>query len=333
MHTLSIPVAIMASINIFVGVYYLFFYIKRPQIREHLPFALVCFSVGLYDITSAGLYNAASLHAGVFWQRIQLDSVAAIMIFSLWFTNIFTEQKSQRTLRYSIAWFGALLVLSFLVDPALTLSTATPGIKDVQFLNLLNIRYYESSVGILYRVEILSALLIFSYILFLYIGYYRKTKKKILLFVVYCGLTYFIGVASDSMVAMQIYHFVYVSEYPFFLMVVSMAYTLLDRFVDFHKAYEDLNANLELKVRQRTHEIIEAQASIKTLSGLIPICSNCKKIRDDKGYWEQLEQYIHDHSEAEFSHGICPDCAKKLYPEFFSGKEGEENGQVNPADT
>jgi PAS domain S-box-containing protein len=64
------------------------------------------------------------------------------------------------------------------------------------------------------------------------------------------------------------------------------------------------------------HEIQDALAQIKKLSGLLPICASCKKIRDDKGYWNQIESYIRDHSEAEFSHGICPDCMKKLYPDF-----------------
>jgi PAS domain S-box-containing protein len=58
----------------------------------------------------------------------------------------------------------------------------------------------------------------------------------------------------------------------------------------------------------------EALDNIKTLKGLLPICANCKKIRDDKGYWNQIEAYIRDHSEAEFSHSICPGCTKKLYP-------------------
>ena len=58
-------------------------------------------------------------------------------------------------------------------------------------------------------------------------------------------------------------------------------------------------------------------AEVKTLSGLLPICSSCKKIRDDKGYWNQIEAYIHEHSDATFSHGICPDCTKKLYPEYY----------------
>ncbi len=57
-------------------------------------------------------------------------------------------------------------------------------------------------------------------------------------------------------------------------------------------------------------------AKVRKLSGLLPICASCKKIRDDKGYWNQIEAYIRDHSEAEFSHGICPECSEKLYPEY-----------------
>jgi hypothetical protein len=63
-------------------------------------------------------------------------------------------------------------------------------------------------------------------------------------------------------------------------------------------------------------ELQEMMAKIKTLSGMLPICSHCKKIRDDKGYWSQIESYIRNHSEAEFSHSICPECAKKLYPDL-----------------
>ncbi|MGA2381995.1 MAG: CHASE3 domain-containing protein [Gemmatimonadales bacterium] len=66
----------------------------------------------------------------------------------------------------------------------------------------------------------------------------------------------------------------------------------------------------ELAARER------AQAEVKVLGGLLPICANCKKIRDDRGYWNQIESYVHEHSEADFSHGICPECAAKLYPEY-----------------
>ncbi len=63
----------------------------------------------------------------------------------------------------------------------------------------------------------------------------------------------------------------------------------------------------------------EALKNVKTLSGLLPICANCKKIRDDEGYWQDVAVYIRDHSEADFSHGICPECAKALYPEYYDG--------------
>jgi hypothetical protein len=63
-------------------------------------------------------------------------------------------------------------------------------------------------------------------------------------------------------------------------------------------------------------ELQEALVKVKALSGLLPICAACKKIRDDQGYWNQIEAYLKEHSEAEFSHSICPECVGKLYPEF-----------------
>ena len=88
-------------------------------------------------------------------------------------------------------------------------------------------------------------------------------------------------------------------------------------------ANEDLTREVAERKRveqEREKMIIELQqalAEIKKLSGLLPICASCKKIRDDQGYWQQIEAYIRDHSEAEFSHSLCPECAKKLYPELF----------------
>ena len=74
------------------------------------------------------------------------------------------------------------------------------------------------------------------------------------------------------------------------------------------------------------HELQEALANVKTLRGLVPICANCKKIRDDKGYWQQVETYVRDHSEAIFSHGLCPECIKDLFPKFE--KKGGQGGHI-----
>lgn len=67
---------------------------------------------------------------------------------------------------------------------------------------------------------------------------------------------------------------------------------------------------------QKNKELQEALAKVKTLSGLIPICANCKKIRDDEGFWHQVEVYVRDHSDANFTHSVCPECVKKLYSQF-----------------
>lgn len=72
----------------------------------------------------------------------------------------------------------------------------------------------------------------------------------------------------------------------------------------------------EVEKEELIHSLQEALDEVKKLSGMLPICSSCKKIRDDNGYWNQVEAYIVDHSDAEFSHSICPECAKRLYPEF-----------------
>jgi PAS domain S-box-containing protein len=75
----------------------------------------------------------------------------------------------------------------------------------------------------------------------------------------------------------------------------------------------------EAEREKLVNELQNALAQVKTLTGLIPICASCKKIRDDKGYWNQIENYLRDHSDAQFSHGICPECARKLYGDFLKG--------------
>jgi ABC-type amino acid transport substrate-binding protein len=79
------------------------------------------------------------------------------------------------------------------------------------------------------------------------------------------------------------------------------------------------NRRLQREITQRKEAeaaVKKALAEVQTLSGLVPICASCKNIRDDSGYWTKIEEYVRQHSQAQFSHGICPECAKKLYPDF-----------------
>ena len=98
-----------------------------------------------------------------------------------------------------------------------------------------------------------------------------------------------------------------------------------DRTMDLTKA----NLALERDIVERKRiegELREAIAQVKTLTGLLPMCANCKKIRDDNGYWSSVEKYISSHTQAEFTHGICPECLEKLYPSYYGPGKKKPSG-------
>jgi len=82
---------------------------------------------------------------------------------------------------------------------------------------------------------------------------------------------------------------------------------------------------IEVERENLIHDLREALERIKTLSGLIPICAECKNIRDDQGYWNKVETFIESHSNAEFSHSVCPECLQKLYPKYYKRKYGSKD--------
>ena len=122
--------------------------------------------------------------------------------------------------------------------------------------------------------------------------------------------------------------FFLLASLPFILL---LAHVYRAHTADLKRLNAELRAHkdtLEIQVQERTADLRketerlqEALANVRTLSGLIPICAHCKKIRDDKGYWNQLELYIQQNSDALFSHGLCPDCVQQLYPEFANADD------------
>ncbi len=85
------------------------------------------------------------------------------------------------------------------------------------------------------------------------------------------------------------------------------------------EVFNSMSAELRERERELKHsnrELTEALKNIKTLYGLLPMCASCKQIRDDKGYWHKLENYFKEHSDIRFTHGLCEDCVKKLYPQY-----------------
>jgi hypothetical protein len=88
---------------------------------------------------------------------------------------------------------------------------------------------------------------------------------------------------------------------------------------------------LQMELRRRVEELEQALAQVKQLRGLLPICAHCKRIRDDKNYWHSVENYIADHSAAEFTHGICPPCLEEQINNFKrKSKEKELKAKADP---
>ena len=133
--------------------------------------------------------------------------------------------------------------------------------------------------------------------------------------------------------------------------ILAARYDILEHIVEFSKQHESLEIDEIItvsyflvfafaffsfrqwcRVRKSENELLQinqklekALSDIKQLRGIVPICSSCKKIRNDSGYWQQVEVYVKEHTQAEFSHGICPGCEKKLYPEFIENENKSED--------
>ena len=102
--------------------------------------------------------------------------------------------------------------------------------------------------------------------------------------------------------------------------------------VQTHLTIHSLQKMLQIRneeLQAKNYELAAALAQVKRLSGLLPICASCKKIRNDEGYWQQVEVYIREHSEADFSHGICPECMQKFYPDQYQKLETRRQDILN----
>lgn len=143
-----------------------------------------------------------------------------------------------------------------------------------------------------------------------------KTKDALHIAIVLVGAVAVYITASALDLFELIYEFIVTHEaYEFdeifivsiYLLVVLCSFALF-KFFDVRAAFNEIE-NQNKKLQKLLDEV-------DTLRGILPICANCKKIRDDDGYWRQVETYFSKHSDLRFSHGCCPNCAKKLYPEY-----------------
>lgn len=308
----AIPVIVLAALSMMAGLMFLSIYLRDCKLQISGSFSLVCFAVVIYDIGCIGLYNSTDLAVSVHWQRLQFAGIAAITSALALFYYKFSGKFRGRTVPL-IALVNLLFCIATYAFPGpLTLTASIPAEKTVDIGGLLHIHYFEVRVGLINNLQLLFSLVVFTVcnvglIRFFFRSRLRSRKEAIAATMI---LFYLAGL-NDAFVGAGIYSFIYLFEYSFTGLIISMSMMLVGDFVDLMADYARINQRLEAAVNERTKEV-------KMLSGLLPICASCKKIRDDRGYWNQIETFLIERSDATFSHGICPECREKLYPELQS---------------
>lgn len=255
MPPVAYPCLMMAAVALYLSGYHLLLYLKRRDAKCHLPFSLLCLCGAAYDFFCIGLYSATSVAEGVGWQQLQLYTVNTISACTVWFVATYVGKQKSIVLRLLFVWFLVLLGLMMVLPSDLTLSPLRPAVRTVHIFGNLRATYYEGQVRAPYLVGFLSSILAYSYLLKLLVDRYRKVHDYRIAIIIAGQVAYFAGVISDSLASAQVHAGAYVSEYAFMLVLLSMAYVLLDEFVGLYTAVEEANHDLDGKVLDRTQAL------------------------------------------------------------------------------
>lgn len=213
-------------------------------------------------------------------------------------------------------------------------------IISVLFAGMITIEKWDKDV-IIYRGTHLLICLIFFYSVMIGVGretvlywvfmmpllfFYFFGKSEGLIWTVVFSFCICLIMLASALIGVHSYSQITISRFIIVLLILIIIGYGLEASRDSYSRL--LNEKNEVLLREK--ELLErALREIKTLSGLIPICCHCKKIRDDQGYWQQVEKYVQDRTEADFSHSICPECVEKLYPEYKGFMEQQQSPDKN----
>lgn len=263
MNLQSIPVLMMSAVSFYAFSYYLIMYFLRRNERENLTFSFCCLSVFIYDLTCAGLYNSANIYEGIFWQRGNFVSTSLVSVSILWFISDFTDARIGKRASALTLFFFSMIPVVMLTDNELVLTASHPSIKHITISSFLNFEYYEGKPGILCTLLLVVSIITFIYLIGILINYSRTNSRRKALKIIISFCIFFAGVFNDILVTSGLYNFIYVSEYVFMYIIAIMGYELQLNFVLLQNEVEKLNQNLEIKIAERTVELIEKQKKIE----------------------------------------------------------------------
>lgn len=230
-------VLVPAGIALYSGVYHLFLYAKSSKTaREgHLPFALVCITIALYDAFCCGLYSSSTPEAAATWQRRQFIDLALLGIFLLWFVSDFVKRTS-RILDIIFMSLFAGAALFILVDRSSLSFTDTPMIKQVMLFGRQAAIYNEMKPGIVPALQGGLGVLAIIYIFTSLLTYLLKNPNSSSSAILFGFVVISLAMVNDSLVGNGVYSFIYLIEYSFVILAVSMAYAMACRKMNLESA-------------------------------------------------------------------------------------------------
>ena len=228
---LSVPVAIIGGITLYVGVFHLEVFVRQTKLREHRSFALTCLLVAAYDAASFGLYNAASAAVGATWQRAQSVTLLLAGVAFLWFVADYTGMTSRKV---NLALATVILVTATVaaVEHAGLNWSSQPAIKTLQLTSSLGITYHEMEPGPLAIFRALVATALFAYTFWAAARLYRAGQKQKARPLLVALALLVVGITNDAAVVAGLYKFIYVLEYSYTGMVILMTRWLTAGVVD-----------------------------------------------------------------------------------------------------
>jgi signal transduction histidine kinase len=254
--TLSLPPILICTICVYVGLYHFFVFIKRTQQKENLFFSICCLCVALYAYFCFRLYIVHDYESGIYWQRWQLASMYFFSTSFIWFIGNFVKVQSFKPIVLITTISSVFFFIGLFVRNELTLAYSRPAIKTIH-LGAQVVTYFEAALGPIYQFQFAFYSLCMVYFAHICLKYRKNYKAKYAKFFFISIVVFFLGVFNDISVCVGFYQFVYLAEYTYLFIILTMAFILSGQFADLNVEIEAMNISLEQKIKERTKELVD----------------------------------------------------------------------------
>ena len=263
---LSIIDLVAAFIALYVAGYHFFLSSKGFKRQENLCFALSSVSVFLYTVLNALIYASPSPGWGVYWFSLQVISVNLCIISFFWFVYFYSRRMDRKiVMSFTVLFVLFCLADILLWDNGLTVSFDRPLRIDILLPDLIDFHVYQGDTGPVVQAQFFAVLLSILVGFYYLLRYFRDITGKYDRILVICIGLFFLASINDLLMALGTYGFIFLMQYAFLFVLVSMAFIMMNHFINLHFRVDGLNRNLERIVADRTRDLNESYVELQKI--------------------------------------------------------------------